>query len=327
MSTPASCKKLTVVFPIYKDHEVLVRALKALADQTFQDFKVVILDDLSPLSYEETVAPFREHLEVMVVRNEKNLGAMGNMWKSIRFPVDTPYLLSHHADDFLKSDYLERAVSILDNDPSVTFVTTGPEWVPLGYPYKRALMDNGEYSVFDAAGFAKGVLDFVPYMFGAVVYRVAHRTVDDWEFERFDIFCDRYFLGSLLDRNETQGAFIHGRGIFERNHALDAHDDRGKILSPDHAIELMSFYKRLLLKRWPPRTVSKIITNATLYYFSNFSQREGLVSFYKKQTPRGLIQFGAIRLLGLYSLMSLAIPATARLRAQRTLRSWLPRKS
>lgn len=299
-------KKLTIVFPAYNDHVQLTRALSALRDQTFRDFEVIILDDVAATPYDETTEPFQPFFDIRIVRNTQNLGAMGNMFKSIQFPVDTPYIMSHHTDDFLKSDYLERSITILDAHADASFVLTGPQWVPLATPYQMERTQTDGYTLFDAPDFARNVMRLAPYMFGSVVYRATHR-IAKWEFDRFNILCDRYFLGSILREHGTRGIFLEGRGIFERDHSQDKSDSRIAGLSTSHVIELLLFYEGLLMKKYSPRKISIILTNYALYALSTLPKTNSFWASYRTLAAQGLIDLSSIRSLGLYALVRLLL--------------------
>lgn len=302
----SQAKKLTVTFPLYGQHEMVERALTALSHQTFSDFKILCIDDKSPRNFEDLVNQFKDKLDITITYNEKNLGAMENIWKSIHIETDTPYILSHHADDFLKADYLERAMAILEGDKNISFVLTGPEWVPSSIHYRFSVLGETTIDTFDAAHFAYNILNFAPYIFGSVIYRRSH-LINKWRYADMDTYCDRYFLGEILRTNKSKGAFVHGNGIIERDHSKDEADNRSPSLNENHAINLLSFYKELLLEKFPVHVTEKIITNNTFYYYGNFNNRSSFLIFYKKQRPYNLIQIYRIRSLGIYSLLVLTL--------------------
>jgi glycosyltransferase involved in cell wall biosynthesis len=283
------------------------RALTALKDQTYKDFSVVFLDDQSPEDFESLATEFRPHFPIEIRYNSANLGAMQNIWQSITLDTTTPYILSHHADDYLKVDYLEKAIAILEADTTVSFVVTGPVWVAGDHPYEAIRLGDTAIEYFGAADFAKNILNFAPYIFGSVVYRRSH-LIADWRYADMDTYCDRYFMGEILRTHKSKGAYIHGNGIIEHDHSLDVNDHRSPKLNEDHAINLLAFYRELLRTTYNARYVNKIITNATLYYFSNFASRSSLYRFYQKQRHEKLIAPLSIRTLGLYSLVALFLP-------------------
>lgn len=297
-------KKLTITFPLYMQHRMVERAFTALAHQTFKDFCIIVIDDQSPEPFTKIKERFSPSLNITLIKNESNLGAMQNIWKSIQLETNSPYLLSHHADDYLKCDYLEKAIAVLEKNKNVSFVVTGPEWVPANVSYERKLLGETTVKYFDAADFAKNALNFWPFIFGSVVYRVSH-LIDDWRYDIMNTYADRYFLGKILETHCSQGAYIEGCGIIEHDHSLDTNDTRSPELNENHAIELLLFYKHLLLEKYNRRQSETIITNSLLYYYGNFATRSSFVEFYKKAKRRDLIQLKRIRGLGLYSLITL----------------------
>jgi glycosyltransferase involved in cell wall biosynthesis len=71
---------------------MLQRALRALQDQTFKDFRIVILDDASDEDYSEILALF-SNLDISIERNPVNLGGMRNILKSILYETESPYIV------------------------------------------------------------------------------------------------------------------------------------------------------------------------------------------------------------------------------------------
>lgn len=316
-------KKLTIVFPIYQSHKMLERALHALRDQTFKDFRVVILDDCSPEGYEDLVNKFQTYFPIIIDRNEKNVGAKDNMWKSLHYATDSEYLFSHHADDFIKTDYLERAIALLDTDKNISFAITGPEWVHANVSYQNKKTDSDKQEFFTSGKLALNFLNFAPYMFGSTIYRTKHAlAVTDWSYPRMHGYFDRHYLGLILETFNSQGVFLLGNGIFERDHSLDLHDDRGDEDTLDDAINLLAYYKHLLQKEYPPSFVNKIITNQILFFFRNFDHhvRGSFRSFYKKQKKYQLIRWRSLRALGLFSLLTMHISQKGKKRMLQVIR-------
>lgn len=301
---------LTISIPSYRQPALLERALRALSSQSFKDFKVVILDDASGIDFTPIIEKFPE-LNTEIIHNEKNLGAMKNMLASIMFQTTSPYILSHHEDDFLKSNYLECAMEILEKDQTISFVATTPAWITKDAPYKQDLIKDKTYITFSASEFAHRVLTGTPLMFGSVVYRKSH-LIPDWHFDTYATFCDRYFLGEILESHHSLGALVQESGIFVRDHSLDKEDSRGDGTTEDHAINLFAFYKRLLIGHYPMSTIKKVITNGLLFTYSNFPTRSALLTFYQKQKKEHLLSFSHLSRVGLFALFTLHLSPTAK---------------
>lgn len=316
-------KKITVTIPSYRQPQLLDRALCALANQTIQDFKVLILDDASGVDFGPILKNYLS-LDIQVIANEKNLGAMKNMLKSIVFATDTPFLLSHHEDDFLKNNYLECALEILEKNPAISFVATTPDWIAKDAAYIKNRIHNASFTTFTAAQFVHEVLAGMPIMFGSVVYRRSH-LIDDWKLETYATFCDRYFLGEILHSHRTLGALIKEPGIFVRDHTLDKEDNRGNGTTEDHAIALYTFYKRMLHGHYPKAIVQKLTTNGLLLTFSNFSARSSLRNFYQKQKKEKLISFTSLSRVGVFALLTLPFSRETKQKIIQSSREFLKR--
>jgi hypothetical protein len=158
---------------------------------------------------------------------------------------------------------------------------------------------------FTAAQLAYNLLHFAPYMFGSVVYRISHASiVTEWSYPYLHGYFDRHYLGRILERNDSKGVYLEGNGIFERDHSMDAHDERGNADTIDDALHLLAFYKKLLQAEYTPAVVDPLITNQALFFFSNFRHAGSLRSFYERQKPYHLIRWSALGTLGIISLAS-----------------------
>lgn len=117
MTTP----KVSVVIPCYNLGQYLDEAVASVLAQTYQDFEIIIVNDGSTdPSTNQLLATYRrpqtrvlqaEHQGVMRARNLGIATAAGQ------------YLCALDADDKLDASYLEKAVTILDRDESIAFVS------------------------------------------------------------------------------------------------------------------------------------------------------------------------------------------------------------
>ena len=128
--------KLTVTIPSYNQTAFLERCLLYLEKQTFKDFSIIIADDCSTEDYKKVIAKF-PNLKIKYQRNEKNLGAIQNIFHTITMPVESEYLLSLHEDDALAyPEYLEKSIEIMEKNKNIAFVTGKPYWFKDAVPEK-----------------------------------------------------------------------------------------------------------------------------------------------------------------------------------------------
>ncbi len=129
--------------------------------------------------------------------------------------------------------------------------------------------------------------------------------IKDWEYDKYNTFCDRVFLTNQLSKNNSFAAYIKEPSIFVRDHSLDERDSRAETQNEENVIELSSFYKNILIKKYPKKYALKKCTNLLLLGYNNLIKRNGLLNFYKKTKKMDLIDIWQIDSVGVYSILTL----------------------
>lgn len=116
-----------IVMPCFNMGGYIGEALESLANQTFQDFTLVVVDDAS--TDQETTALLKtlQPLHGTVVFEKKNLGlsAVRNKYMAA---FDTKYVFSFDPDDTLEPTFLEESVRYLEANPDKAAVAV---WLKL----------------------------------------------------------------------------------------------------------------------------------------------------------------------------------------------------
>lgn len=120
MPTPA----VTVCIPTYNYGHYLGGTIASVLDQTFEDFELLIADDVSTDNTDEVVKPFLGDPRVEYLPNDVNSGMFDNFNRCIE-RARGRYIKFLMADDWLAPDFLERMVELLDAHPDVNLATTG----------------------------------------------------------------------------------------------------------------------------------------------------------------------------------------------------------
>jgi len=98
---------------------VIENTLKSLAEQTFRDFSILIIDNAST---DKTLAWLAEYYpQLKVVKNRRNLGFCKGHNQAIHFS-SSEYVLVMNDDIILTPGYLERVVACLEENPRVAAV-------------------------------------------------------------------------------------------------------------------------------------------------------------------------------------------------------------
>lgn len=112
--------KVTIVIPNYNGREYLERLLPSIANQTYDSYEVIILDDCSPdRSTVEYIKAFvRDRDNMRLVENKENLGFVRNCNKGFSI-ASGEYICLLNNDTEVKSNFVQRNVEILDADSSI----------------------------------------------------------------------------------------------------------------------------------------------------------------------------------------------------------------
>jgi len=115
--------KVSVIIPCYNHGRDIPEAVNSILDQTFQDFEIIIINDGSTNRYTNeilgnSIFPKTTIIDVLHggVSKARNVGINNS---------NGEYILTLDADDSFESTYLEKAVSVLDNNDNVGIVTCG----------------------------------------------------------------------------------------------------------------------------------------------------------------------------------------------------------
>lgn len=117
--------RVCVVVPVYchtEDHRrFLVEALESVAAQTFRDFEVVIVDDVSPVDIVPIVDSIKGLPETRILRNRINQGHAESRNAGVRAArAELIAFLDH--DDLWLPDKLKRQLAALESNPDAAMV-------------------------------------------------------------------------------------------------------------------------------------------------------------------------------------------------------------
>jgi len=105
---------VTVGIPTYRGAAHIGETIESVLAQTFTDFELVIVDDLSPDETAQVVARYRDP-RLRYIRNERNVGVEENWNRCLRLARGRMFKLLPH-DDLIAPDCLAREVEVLQAD-------------------------------------------------------------------------------------------------------------------------------------------------------------------------------------------------------------------
>jgi glycosyltransferase involved in cell wall biosynthesis len=107
--------KLTIYVPAYNRPQFLREALQSLCMQGLDscDYRVVVSDDASPTSLGRVTAEFQDRLPIKYIRNEKNLGHIGNFAMALEYAdSDLLSILTH--DDVVSPGHFPALLRLVE---------------------------------------------------------------------------------------------------------------------------------------------------------------------------------------------------------------------
>jgi glycosyltransferase involved in cell wall biosynthesis len=116
---PHKSPLVTVGMPVYNGARTLRHALDSIQAQSLTDIEIVISDNASTDATADIIAEYaaRDH-RIRSYRNPDNLGARYNYNRVLELARGTYFKWASH-DDWIASDYLERCVQAMEDDPQV----------------------------------------------------------------------------------------------------------------------------------------------------------------------------------------------------------------
>lgn len=116
---------LTAVIPVYcasEDHERFLReTLESVAGQTYRDFELILVDDVSPIDIAPLVDSVPGLPRTRIVRNERNIGHAESRNVGIREAAGELIAFLDH-DDIWLPQKLQRQVETMDANPDAAAV-------------------------------------------------------------------------------------------------------------------------------------------------------------------------------------------------------------
>jgi GT2 family glycosyltransferase len=116
----AAKPKVSIIIPHYNQVEYLKRLLPSVANQSFQDYEVIIIDDFSPdrSALGQIKELIKGYPRMRLVENAENMRFVKTCNKGIKL-AKADYICLLNQDTEVKSNFVQRNVEIMGADPSI----------------------------------------------------------------------------------------------------------------------------------------------------------------------------------------------------------------
>jgi glycosyltransferase involved in cell wall biosynthesis len=184
-------RPLLVVIPSYNNAEWYKRNLDTLFEQQYSNYRVIYIDDRSPDGTAALVEAYIKEWgmedKVTLVKNDKNVGALQNIYNAIYSQPDDPNLvvITYDGDDFLATPLAFQRINEAYKDPNV-WLTYGqyrhypdgrlgicrdqPKWVVDQCAYRRSEWVSSHMRTFYAWLFKR--IDVKDLTYNGELFRV-----------------------------------------------------------------------------------------------------------------------------------------------------------
>jgi glycosyltransferase involved in cell wall biosynthesis/ubiquinone/menaquinone biosynthesis C-methylase UbiE len=131
---------VTVIVPNYNHEKYLPQRLNSIANQTFRDLEIILLDDYSTDNSLEVLRDFEaREPRARLIPNESNSGSTFKQWKKGILEARGKYVWIAESDDSAEPQLIEKLVSNLESDPNINLACCqlnmmDPEGNLLGMP-------------------------------------------------------------------------------------------------------------------------------------------------------------------------------------------------
>lgn len=116
--------KVSVLIPAYNYAHYLSEAIDSVLGQTYKNFELIVVDNCSTDNTEEIVNNYAKHdTRIKFVRNQENIGMYRNYNQALLLATGD-YIKFLNADDKFEPTLLEKFVNILENDTTISVVTS-----------------------------------------------------------------------------------------------------------------------------------------------------------------------------------------------------------
>jgi glycosyltransferase involved in cell wall biosynthesis len=272
--------RVTVGIPVHNMAGFIGKALQSLAEQTVQDFDVMVLDDASTDNLQEVLKVWEG--DIKLLKFEENMGVR-HAFNAMLAKCETEFFVSLAADDWVEPTYLERCLAEFQKNPFLEFVASQTDFVDKeGKPLPDGA--NDVQRIRRASNKPReqwlGELYYGNQYFGVGMYRTtALAEVGGLDVDA-GVLCDYDLYLKLLQRGNIQ--VIEENLTHTRIHEGNSSIGPGK-LDP---IWLKNKYSEIRKRYYQPRM--KVIIATPFYEMKGFSP----YIFSLTHTIRMLTQYG-----------------------------------
>lgn len=141
---------ISVVITTYDQERYIGKVIESVLNQGVDDLELIILDDCSPDSTADVVAPYLSDKRIQYIRHAKNLGDKANNTLAL-ITGKGKYRVLLHGDDYFMPGHLANYIDVMEQHPECALIYSPCYWVDESDRVIRIARHPG-HPEFDYAG-------------------------------------------------------------------------------------------------------------------------------------------------------------------------------
>lgn len=166
---------LSVIIPAYNNPQYLRKCLLSLSKQKYKNFEIIISDDCSPLSLEETVNAikknFDKNIDIKFFRQKENLGVYWNLIFCLDHCSGSYLTFMQHDDWFIDNDFYLEAIQHLDKNSKLNVIIANSKQELS--KQKTMVVDTDDWINMNGTDYVSNHLfyDYMHPIYSTIIYR------------------------------------------------------------------------------------------------------------------------------------------------------------
>jgi glycosyltransferase involved in cell wall biosynthesis len=258
--------QLDIFILSYNRADFLRETLESLQAQTFQDFRIIVLDNASTDHTAEVVRDFSQKRPAILHQHPTNIGWLDNFLK-VGSLAEADWVMAFHDDDIIHPRYIECAMAALDRHPDCRLI--GSNYVGVEKPSLPELSSqdlNKDFWLFDhAAHFASFCYTLNKVHFGSVIYqRDCFRRLTREHILPYGKIGDR---PAMIETLRAGGGAIVFKAPYIQYRLHASQDSQSSTSGPflKEAIALTAYYGAVMGKTWKTSAGRSFIVSNRAY--------------------------------------------------------------
>lgn len=231
--------ELTIFITTFERPKYLEECLNNLSNQSYQKFKVIILDNSENINYLNLLNQ-NFTFDIKYKKNKRNIGSVKNLFQAFSWNMDTEYFMIFHDDDLMHKNYLELSMKILKENQKIAWVGCNLSKNNLDHDKKIKL----NFKLYNKHELINNILSGINFTYSSIIYNKKNinlLNLDDY-LKKYSIIHDRPLIINFIKKNNL-AAIINNKLVYYRIH--DEQDSKtGSLnISIDNQFNLYKFYK------------------------------------------------------------------------------------